>query len=381
MATLNLEVPPAYARGRASAWLKPLDEDRERERRAHERVMAHELEWLKSIRLKFGPLLSIIDLSAGGALFETNAPLRPGSTSSLTITGRGVIETATFRVLRCQVASLDGGLVYRGACVFERQISLPEAPRPVGWGTSLRVGEGTGPSTTGSNELDEVLRLIRAAAARPGTGTLGRPVAALLADVGVALRRGDAPDDVLSLIERQLGSELSRIANAPRSSVVEVPRIDPIHREPMAPAASRLPTPESMGSGSGWNKIVVRYLDGRMLKGFSQDFHPSRPHFHLSPTIGGVTHPPVLVPMPRLKAVFFVREFEGDPDYVDRRSFVEPLPGRRIEVTFLDDEVMMGATLGYRPDGTGFFVTPADPNSNNLRIFVLPGAIRHIRYL
>jgi hypothetical protein len=85
--------------------------------------------------------------------------------------------------------------------------------------------------------------------------------------------------------------------------------------------------------------------------------------------------------MPRLKAVFFVREFDGDADYVERKSFVEPLPGRRIEVTFLDDEVLIGATLGYRPDGTGFFVSPADPNGNNLRIFVLPGGVRHIRYL
>ena len=42
---------------------------------------------------------------------------------------------------------------------------------------------------------------------------------------------------------------------------------------------------------------------------------------------------------------------------------------------------MVGSTLGYRPDSTGFFLTPADQDGNNLRVFVLPGAIRHIRYL
>jgi hypothetical protein len=61
--------------------------------------------------------------------------------------------------------------------------------------------------------------------------------------------------------------------------------------------------------------------------------------------------------MPRLKAVFFVHDFAGDAKYVERKSFVEPLPGRRIEIRFLDDELMLGATLGYRNDGTGFFVT------------------------
>ena len=50
-------------------------------------------------------------------------------------------------------------------------------------------------------------------------------------------------------------------------------------------------------------------------------------------------------------------------------------------MTFLDDEVLLGSTLGYRADGSGFFVTPADGEGNNLRVFVLPGAIRHIRYL
>ncbi|HUF28339.1 MAG TPA: hypothetical protein VMM18_15280, partial [Gemmatimonadaceae bacterium] len=77
----------------------------------------------------------------------------------------------------------------------------------------------------------------------------------------------------------------------------------------------------------------------------------------------------------------FVRDLSGDAAYVERKSFIEPLPGRRIEVTFLDDEIMVGATLSYRPDGVGFFITPADPNGNNLRVFIGPSAVRHVRYL
>src|SRR5262245_12116161 len=138
MSSLALEVaaPPALN----PVWLSPSASDRNR--RAHERLMVHEIDWLKSIKLKFGPSLSLIDLSAGGALFETSAPLRPGSTSSLVITGRGVVETATFRVLRCQVAGLDGGLVYRGACVFERAIQIPDQ-RTAHWGTNTRAADAT----------------------------------------------------------------------------------------------------------------------------------------------------------------------------------------------------------------------------------------------
>jgi Family of unknown function (DUF6982) len=373
MASLNLELAPPAVPG-AAAWLAPLDHDRNR--RAHERLMVHELDWLKIDQAQIRPIaLGHRSLRGRGAVRnERAAPA--GSTSSLVITGRGVIETATFRVLRCQVAGLDGGPVYRGACVFERLIQLPDPARPVGWSPSTCASESVARATD-SSELDDALRLIRHAAARPGEGSLGRRVASLLADVSTALRQGAAPDDVLGLIERRLGPELSRIANAPRLPDVDVPR--PAATRATAPALVPMPLPAA--SGSGWNRIVVRYLDGRLLKGFSQDFHQSRPHFHLSPIIDGVTHQPVLVPMPRLKAVFFVRDFEGNPDYAERKSFNDPLPGRRIEITFLDDEVLVGATLGYRPDGTGFFVTPADQSGNNLRIFVLPGAVRHIRYL
>jgi hypothetical protein len=40
-------------------------------------------------------------------------------------------------------------------------------------------------------------------------------------------------------------------------------------------------------------------------------------------------------------------------------------------VTFADGEAILGTTLNYRPDGQGFFVSPADPGTNNTRIFVV----------
>jgi hypothetical protein len=49
-------------------------------------------------------------------------------------------------------------------------------------------------------------------------------------------------------------------------------------------------------------------------------------------------------------------------------------------VTFVDREVIMGSTLNYQSDGDGFFVLPADPRSNNIRVFVVSGSVRHVRF-
>jgi hypothetical protein len=241
--------------------------------------------------------------------------------------------------------------------------------------------------------------------------SMGAAVAALLVEVGEAFKRGDAPDRILAFVEQRLGRRLAQPEPAqdrPRRVSITVPDMPPAAERNVAAekrvAAEKKPGAEKKAAaapfraqpapareavpalapgvlaGSSWNKLVVRFLDGRLLKGFSQDFHPSRPHFHIAPAINAKERP-VLVPMPQLKAVFFVRDFDGNPDFVESRTFDGTEPGRRIEVTFLDDEVLVGTTLGYRPDGTGFFVSPADRQGNNLRIFVLPSAVRHIRYL
>ena len=146
---------------------------------------------------------------------------------------------------------------------------------------------------------------------------------------------------------------------------------------PVAPAPAGVP----QAAAVGWNKLVVRYLDGTILKGYSQDFHPTRSYFHLASSITAAGEKPSMVPMQQLKAVFFVRDFAGDPNYVDDRSFAEPTAGRRIEVTFVDGEELVGTTLGYRPDGTGFFVRPADAGGNNLRVFVPSGGVKRVRFL
>jgi hypothetical protein len=153
-----------------------------------------------------------------------------------------------------------------------------------------------------------------------------------------------------------------------------------------APPESPPSSAQTPGSGAGqlsagWSMVILRYLDGTALKGFINDFSVARTQLHLWPSVGAPSSEQVIVPLSRLKAVFFVRDFDGDPAHVDRQAFETAPIGRKIEVTFLDGEVIVGSTLSYRPEGPGFFLCPADPRSNNVRIFVVCGSVRYARFI
>ena len=130
-------------------------------------------------------------------------------------------------------------------------------------------------------------------------------------------------------------------------------------------------------------KVVARYTNGTVIKGFTQDFSPNKDRFHLIPVDkrpGGT----IEVVVSRLKAIFVVRDFNGDPQYKEQKTFVkgETSSGLRLEVTFNDGEVMAGSTLlGYDPKRQGFFIFPADPMSNNTRVFVVSSAVKSIRQI
>ena len=128
--------------------------------------------------------------------------------------------------------------------------------------------------------------------------------------------------------------------------------------------------------------VLARYTDGTAVKGFTYDFSPSKDRFHVysSTTLAGK---PVEVFIKDLKAVLFVRDFEGSSQLREGKSSlgVERHVGRKMEVTFQDGEVVAGLTLGYERGRTGFFLFPADARTNTLRVFVISRALRAIRYL
>jgi hypothetical protein len=129
----------------------------------------------------------------------------------------------------------------------------------------------------------------------------------------------------------------------------------------------------------GWKRIVVRYLDGRLLKGVTTNFAASKRHVHVWTVPNGPEESRITVSIRHLKAIFFVHDLEGDPAYQPGMETSNDL-GRRIEITFLDGEVLEGTTLTYSEEGRGFFVTPLDTVGNNVRIFVTPGAVRHVKF-
>jgi hypothetical protein len=128
------------------------------------------------------------------------------------------------------------------------------------------------------------------------------------------------------------------------------------------------------------NKVVVRFLDGHLQKGTTEDFYPNRPTFHVRP-LGSSEMADVRCR--ELKAVFFVRDFAGDPNRHETPGFdratTDISRGKKIAIRFKDGELVFGYTLTYMPDRSGFFITPADPSSNNLRIYVLMHAAREVK--
>jgi hypothetical protein len=75
-------------------------------------------------RVRFGPAASVIDVSAGGALVETDHRLLPGTTVELVLKTSARVTSARGRVLRCSIVRLGPEFVcYRGAVGFERPLT------------------------------------------------------------------------------------------------------------------------------------------------------------------------------------------------------------------------------------------------------------------
>ncbi len=125
------------------------------------------------------------------------------------------------------------------------------------------------------------------------------------------------------------------------------------------------------------NRVVVRFTDGRSLKGTTANFSPVRPKFHVNVPGGKI----VEVQLNQLKAVFFVRSLEGNKAYREKKAFDGAKGfGRKVRCEFRDGELLVGFTQSYDPSKLGFFVSPADPQSNNERIFVVVASIRQVTF-
>jgi len=130
-------------------------------------------------------------------------------------------------------------------------------------------------------------------------------------------------------------------------------------------------------------KVVVRYADGRVVKGMTSDFSPTKQAFHVSEASTATRGKALDVRMAELKALFFVKDFAGDAQHTERNEFdpAHPSVGRHIRVQFSDGEVLVGTTQVYQANRPGFFLEPADPDSNNHRCFAMAAAVQQVTFI
>lgn len=116
-------------------------------------------------------------------------------------------------------------------------------------------------------------------------------------------------------------------------------------------------------------KIVLRLLDGTMEKcSIYSHFSAAYRSVKVLDTEGRLK----TVELKDVKAIFFVREHDGNALYKPNREFTEDSPkaGTMVKVTFPDGEVIRGRALNLNANGGGFYLFPPDPLDNNLKIFV-----------
>lgn len=121
------------------------------------------------------------------------------------------------------------------------------------------------------------------------------------------------------------------------------------------------------------NKVVIRFRDGRIVKGGTYNFKSNREIFHV--TEAHDEKKTIEISMSQLKTIFFVKTLEKNKDRRSPEDFsmesFNNVIGRKVKITFSDGEVMYGIIHGYTPHMKGFFIFPADKESNNKRAFVI----------
>ncbi len=123
--------------------------------------------------------------------------------------------------------------------------------------------------------------------------------------------------------------------------------------------------------------VVVRYLDGRMVKGTTDDFDMGNLPFTIRQPDGAIVR---FDDLAGVKAAFFVKRLEGNPQYKAHKDFTLARQfGRRTLVLFRDGEIQKGYTLPEHCEYPYFFLFPVDPNSNNDKVYIIREATKEIR--
>lgn len=142
-------------------------------------------------------------------------------------------------------------------------------------------------------------------------------------------------------------------------------------------------------------KVVAHLYGGKLVKGFLEaapgaDIESALRHEsgRVCPEIRLYLHTtskPIKVELDAIKALFFVKSFEGSPDYNEVKFFHSnpTVEGLWVQIKFADGEVTEGVlsnSIRYIVD-PGFFLKPPDPLSNNELVYVQKRSLADFRVL
>ena len=119
-------------------------------------------------------------------------------------------------------------------------------------------------------------------------------------------------------------------------------------------------------------KLVIKFQDGSIMKGESADFLADKKYFYLKLVEIGTKK----IDIETLKAVFFVKDFEGNKAHNKIYKDFLPWGGQKVKVEFTDGEIITGYTSSFSTGKYGFFITPADSGGNNEQIFAMNAAVK-----
>ncbi len=132
------------------------------------------------------------------------------------------------------------------------------------------------------------------------------------------------------------------------------------------------------------NPVVVHFKDGGIKKGYLKKFAFYRENFTLieiDKKNKNHTKGEKEIDIADIKALFFVRDLNGNKDFNERKDKERSGFGKRVEVTFSDNESIVGYTPDYSKKEKGFILYPADTESNNYIIGVFHSSITEIKIL
>jgi hypothetical protein len=145
-------------------------------------------------------------------------------------------------------------------------------------------------------------------------------------------------------------------------------------------------------SRSSWEadvsrRVVVRYAEGRSLRGYlcGGDDATAWMRDSNTLTVKTVAGSYVEVQPSEIKAVFFVRSFDGVPDYSEFKVFAARPNGKGVWVRlhFLDGEILEGVAPNCLSTYSlpVLYITPPDPASNNEAVLVSKRFLKEMQVL